>query len=97
MRNGPGRELDSRRRRNMPLSLHQLLHGLRQLAAGLAAGCVCQSQAGAAPNEAHWEDRGDAAFHKAIDTSMVVNALAQDGRGFLWLGSQAGLMRWDGY
>jgi diguanylate cyclase (GGDEF)-like protein len=81
----------------MPLSLHQFLHGLRQLAAGLAAAWLCLSQAVAAPTEAGWSDRGDAAFHKAIDTSMVVNALAQDGRGFLWLGSQAGLMRWDGY
>ena len=81
----------------MSLSLHRFLHGLRQLAAGLAAAWLCLSQAVAAPVEADWGDHGDAAFHKAIDTSMVVNAMAQDGRGFLWLGGQAGLMRWDGF
>jgi diguanylate cyclase (GGDEF)-like protein len=29
--------------------------------------------------------------------SPVVTAIAQDGDGFLWLGTQSGLARWDGY
>src|SRR5829696_8595050 len=29
--------------------------------------------------------------------SRSVTALAQDGDGFLWVGTQGGLLRWDGY
>jgi diguanylate cyclase (GGDEF)-like protein len=28
---------------------------------------------------------------------LIPEALAQDGQGFLWLGGEAGLVRWDGY
>ena len=51
----------------------------------------------AASLEDAWSARGDAAFKQSIDPLVVVNAFAEDRRGFLWLGSQAGLLRWDGY
>jgi len=55
-------------------------------------------------------DTGIAAFHgstadvmfKHLDATSglanpVVTAFAEDGDGFLWVGSQSGLQRWDGY
>jgi len=55
---------------------------------------LCQA---AAAVEEPWAARGDVAFHLAVNLPLIVNALAQDRQGFLWLGGQAGLMRWDGY
>jgi diguanylate cyclase (GGDEF)-like protein len=49
-----------------------------------------------------WTALADTAFqHLARDNelpnSTVPTALAQDGEGFLWVGTQNGLSRWDGY
>jgi ligand-binding sensor domain-containing protein/signal transduction histidine kinase len=46
-----------------------------------------------------WADLAHTAFHKlrAGLPHPVVASLAEDGDGFLWLGTQAGLARWDGY
>ncbi len=76
--------------------LYQLFRGFRLAVACFATAwsSLCQ---GAAPADETWGARGDAAFHQAINTPVIVTALAQDRQGFLWLGGQAGLMRWDGY
>jgi diguanylate cyclase (GGDEF)-like protein len=81
----------------MPISLQRFVQWLRHLALALAAAWPGLSPALATPAAEGWNDRGDAAFHKAIGSSMIVNVMAQDRRGFLWLGAQAGLARWDGY
>ncbi|HEY6484519.1 MAG TPA: diguanylate cyclase [Steroidobacteraceae bacterium] len=49
-----------------------------------------------------WGDLADTVFqHVALDTelpnSAVPTALAQDAEGYLWIGTQNGLARWDGY
>ena len=63
------------------------------------------------PTPAHAADAGTADFQwKKLSTPMfehidvdqglphpVVMALAQDGDGFIWAGTQGGLARWDGY
>ncbi len=48
---------------------------------------------------ARWTELAHTAFH-SFHTALphpVVAALAEDGDGFLWVGTQAGLARWDGY
>ena len=48
-----------------------------------------------------WAALAEPAFkHWSIDAGVphpVVTALAQDGVGFIWVGTQNGLARWDGY
>ncbi len=42
-----------------------------------------------------WSAMGATVFrHKA---TPLTNAMAQDRRGFVWMGTQSGLIRWDGY
>ena len=43
-----------------------------------------------------WAIEGDRIFLPAPDSDGAT-AMAQDGQGFLWVGTQGGLMRWDGY
>ena len=43
------------------------------------------------------EPRFEAVGDVASITDGVVSALAQDGRGFIWIGTTAGLVRFDGY
>ena len=43
------------------------------------------------------EPRFEAVGDGASITDGVVSALAQDGRGFIWIGTTAGLVRFDGY
>jgi diguanylate cyclase (GGDEF)-like protein len=75
----------------------RILHTLHRAALGLVAAGLGLAQAATAPSGDAWDARGDAAFHPGVNTSLLVNAFAQDRQGFLWLGSQGGLMRWDGY
>ncbi len=54
------------------------------------------------PGAERWATLSDPVFlHLAHDgelpSSAVPTAVAQDGEGFLWIGSQNGLARWDGY
>ena len=53
------------------------------------------------PDSARWVALSDTVFqHWLIEQGLphsAVTALAQDGTGFLWIGTQDGLARWDGY
>lgn len=49
------------------------------------------------PAPTPWAARSDAVFHQVLVAPMSFTALAQDGEGFLWIATQSGLSRWDGY
>jgi len=45
-----------------------------------------------------WTAQADTVFRRFEATEMqYAQAMAQDGQGFLWLGTEGGLTRWDGY
>jgi diguanylate cyclase (GGDEF)-like protein len=45
-----------------------------------------------------WVALSDTVFQQVNrDSGLLVTALAEDGDGFLWVGTQEGLLRWDGY
>ncbi|MEN9867280.1 MAG: hypothetical protein RL748_2870, partial [Pseudomonadota bacterium] len=59
---------------------------------------LCGKVAALAPDWSHWYDT----VFQHVDTehgmpNASVTALAQDGEGFIWVGTQDGLARWDGY
>lgn len=64
---------------------------------GVALWLACAAPAAAA----RWEAMASPQFrHYSVDNGLANNALtalAQDRDGFLWIGSQSGLMRFDGY
>lgn len=66
---------------------------------GVALWLACAAPAPAAA--ARWEAMASPQFrHYSVDNGLANNALtalAQDRDGFLWIGSQSGLMRFDGY
>ena len=70
----------------------KLARVLALLAFGLAAS------AGAATETGRWSGMADPVFRHftAADVSDA-NAFAEDAQGFLWIGGQGGLSRWDGY
>lgn len=59
---------------------------------GILAGPSFALAAGAHP----WTLAGDRLFLPAPGSDGA-NAMAQDRQGYLWVGTQGGLMRWDGY
>jgi diguanylate cyclase (GGDEF)-like protein len=60
-------------------------------------GLVASNSACAAVID-RWSTHGDRVFQPApIPTTMQVTAMVQDDDGFIWLGTQTGLARWDGY
>lgn len=70
--------------------------------AGIVAGILCAALcSGAAAQPERWSRLEDTAFHHlGVDQGLphdVVTAVAQDGDGFLWAGTEGGLARWDGY
>ncbi len=73
-------------------------HGPARLIAASLLVAWC-SNAVAAPRS--WADFSDPVFHNiGIDQGLpnpAVNAITQDAAGFLWFGTQGGLVRWDGY
>lgn len=64
------------------------------LAAWLAA-------AGAAPAVKRWSSLADISFQHLTQEqglpNAIATAMAEDGQGFLWVGTLGGLARWDGY
>ena len=47
---------------------------------------------------ARWHDLADPVFQRAdLPEPVFLTAMVQDDQGFLWLGTQNGLFRWDGY
>lgn len=44
-----------------------------------------------------WDARADPVFRQVVGGNLSFVALAQDASGFIWLGTQSGLLRWDGY
>jgi len=44
-----------------------------------------------------WERRSDAAFFHAFSSEPGATDITQDAAGFLWIATQSGLQRWDGY
>lgn len=73
----------------------------------LAAACVAQNPAQSSPQNSTRSSareparRADVIFdhldHNNGLPSPIVQALAQDGDGFLWVGTGSGVSRWDGY
>jgi len=75
------------------------LHGLwsRVVAAVLLAG-LCATVARAAPaDDDEWMRNSSAAFSHAFASEPGALDITQDPAGFLWIATQAGLRRWDGY
>lgn len=62
------------------------------LACGLAASACVAAHIGA------WSNVADPVFRHFTATDITgANAFAEDAQGFLWIGGQGGLSRWDGY
>jgi len=63
----------------------------------LLCGCMAASWAASAGAPA-WTQGSSRVFRHAVAPSLESGyALAQDPLGFIWLGTQSGLVRWDGY
>ena len=76
-----------------------LIKKLGWLVALLALVLGGRTLAVAAPetSPAPWAARSDAVFHRVLMASMSVVGLTQDREGFIWVATQYGLSRWDGY
>jgi ligand-binding sensor domain-containing protein len=44
-----------------------------------------------------WRARADPVFRRIAFEGGIITAVAQDNRGFIWFGTQNGLVRWDAY
>ena len=76
-------------------SLSRLIRSrLRILATALSAGLLASAHA--APDDA-WMRGSDATFSHAVSATLGATDIAQDAAGFLWVATQTGLQRWDGY
>jgi diguanylate cyclase (GGDEF)-like protein len=61
-------------------------------------GCALAASVCAATNTGRWSSMADPVFrHNTSAEAAGANAFAEDGQGFLWIGGQGGLLRWDGY
>jgi signal transduction histidine kinase/CheY-like chemotaxis protein/ligand-binding sensor domain-containing protein/HPt (histidine-containing phosphotransfer) domain-containing protein len=73
----------------------------RWLAPLLAAVAVCFGAAQAADAPSRWDKLSVPLFeHIGVEHGLphpMTVAMAQDGDGFIWIGTQRGLARWDGY
>jgi len=68
---------------------------VRAAAAFLLAALLGASAYGATADG--WERRSDAAFCHAFGSEPGATDITQDAAGFLWIATQSGLQRWDGY
>ncbi len=75
--------------------LRALVLGSSILAMGSTSAAVVEE---APPPTIRWNEQADTVFHHLTSIEMrFAVAITQDGAGFIWLGSQEGLVRWDGY
>lgn len=75
--------------------LIHLLH--RWLWAALCIAAHAGVPAAEAGETDPWVERSDAVFSRALSEALSVTDFAQDKDGFLWVATQSGLGRWDGY
>ncbi len=82
----------------VPARLPALLSAARRLAAlPLSALLLCHP-ASAAPADQPWAAMAHTSFvHQVAPALGVGTSFAQDRSGFVWMGTQSGLIRWDGY
>lgn len=60
--------------------------------------CAWGAPSWSAPRGEEWTRGSGRVFHHAVALALESGyALAQDQDGFIWLGTQSGLVRWDGY
>ncbi len=86
--------------------LHRFVHlccliiGMVCLSGTIAATAV-PAFAVAPQEQPRWSQLSDSLFQHLTTEhglpSALITTLAQDGDGFLWVGTQGGLVRWDGY
>ncbi len=63
----------------------------------MMAGCPVAVSSPAA-SDLRWTGQADTVFRRLTSSEMrYSNAIAQDADGFIWLATQTGLVRWDGY
>ncbi len=83
--------------------LRWFLHALATAAIAVAAIAHVAPAISALPSQQpqRWSQLSDTVFqHLNVENGLPhsqVMALAQDGDGYLWVGTQGGLARWDGY
>ena len=80
--------------------MRRLLSGLSRSRVRAAAAFLLATLLGASaygtPADG-WERRSDAAFCHAFGSEPGTTDITQDAAGFLWIATQSGLQRWDGY
>lgn len=63
-----------------------------------ALACVAAVSVCAAADTGRWSNLADPVFrHFTTSDVSYANAFAEDAQGFLWIGTQSALSRWDGY
>lgn len=72
----------------------------RRLSLGLVLA-LAAAMGVAAPVERRWSNLADITFQHLSQQqglpNVIATAMAEDGQGFLWVGTLGGLARWDGY
>ena len=87
----------------MPSFLWRYRTGRELIRLGAAAilGLTCMTALSAAPPLARWAQLAPPLFQHILPQAGMPNplimALAQDREGYMWVGTQGGLGRWDGY
>jgi len=63
---------------------------------------LCSASLARADGADRWRTLADQIFHPVsrdidLPNVLIPEMIAQDGQGFIWLGGETGLLRWDGY